>query len=92
MAENIASFAILLLKEISSECDSSSDEEWELLKKKRKRILRPCMQNVEFVIELYSNDDFKSHFRLNILFFKTSNVRISIAYNFGRSCAEDKRI
>ncbi|XP_071642152.1 uncharacterized protein [Temnothorax longispinosus] len=47
-----------------SKSDTSSDEEWELLKKKRKRNLRPHIQNVELVIELYSNYEFKSHFRL----------------------------
>ncbi|XP_018404575.1 PREDICTED: putative nuclease HARBI1 [Cyphomyrmex costatus] len=65
MVENIAVCATLLLKDISSESDSSSDEEWDLLRKeKRKRILRPRIQNVELVIEMYSNEDFKSHFRL----------------------------
>ncbi|XP_067206947.1 putative nuclease HARBI1 isoform X1 [Linepithema humile] len=65
MAENIAiSSAVLMLQEIKTESDSSSDEEWELLKEKQKRKLRARMKNVEFVIELYTDDDFKSHFRL----------------------------
>ncbi|XP_071634693.1 putative nuclease HARBI1 [Temnothorax longispinosus] len=65
MAENIIfSSALLILNESDSESDTSSDEEWELLKEKRKRNLRPRIQNVELVIELYSNYEFKSHFRL----------------------------
>ncbi|XP_067216228.1 putative nuclease HARBI1 [Linepithema humile] len=66
MAENIAiSSAVLMLQEIKTESDSSFDEEWELLKKKiETQVLRARMKNVEFVIELYTDDDFKSHFRL----------------------------
>jgi len=70
MAENIViSSAILMITKINESDSSSSDEEWELLKEKRKRSLRPRMKNIELVIELYSDDEFKSHFRLDILSF-----------------------
>jgi len=69
MAENIVISAILMITKINESDSSSSDEEWELLKEKRKRSLRPRMKNIELVIELYSDDEFKSHFRLDILSF-----------------------
>jgi len=58
-----------MITKINESDSSSSDEEWELLKEKRKRSLCPRMKNIKLVIELYSNDDFKSHFKLNILSF-----------------------
>jgi len=61
--------AILMITKINESDSSSSDEEWELLKEKRKRSLRPRMKNIELVIELYSDDEFQSHFRLDILAF-----------------------
>jgi len=65
MAENIViSSAILMITKINESDSSSSDEEWELLKEKRKRSLRPHMKN----IEVYSDDEFKN-FRLDILTF-----------------------
>lgn len=68
MAENIAAFSTLILREIESESDSSeSDQDWELVTK-QKRSLRPRMKNVELLIELYSDEEFKSHFRLDISF------------------------
>lgn len=70
MAENIAiSSAILMLQEIKTESDSeSSDEKWDLLKKKQERKLRARMKNVELVVELYTDDEFKSHYRLGVFF------------------------
>jgi len=65
MAENIViSSAMLMITKINESDSSSSDEEWELLKEKRKRSLRPRMKNIELVIELYSDDEFKSHLQL----------------------------
>jgi len=69
MAKNVViSSAVFMLQELKTESDSSSDKEWELLKVKQKRKLRARMKNVEFVIELYTDDDFKSHFRLDIFY------------------------
>lgn len=88
MAENILfSSAMLILKESDSESDSSSDTEWELLKEKRKRNLRPRIKNVELVIELYTNDEFKSHFRFdNLVFYFLNKYLIFNIQNFNYKC------
>lgn len=52
-------------RNVSSESSSSSDEEWDVALKavKRNRKKRPRCLNYEEVINQYSIDDFKSHFR-----------------------------
>ncbi|XP_026830065.1 uncharacterized protein LOC105282198 [Ooceraea biroi] len=55
-----------ILRNDSSDSDSSSNEEWEsLLKEKERRIIRPRIQGyAECVVARYTNYDFQHHFRL----------------------------
>lgn len=70
VAKNLSLFLSVkrILQNYSSDSDTSSDDEWQLFKKERKkRIARPRIQNyTQSVVARYLDYEFKSHFRLDI--------------------------
>lgn len=77
---------LLMRKGVSDESSSSSDEEWELaLQNRCKRICRPRIMGYMNVVQQYSDDEFKSHFRFEM--YKNLIEHISSWYIFSE-CQE----
>lgn len=55
---------ILMESDSETETESSSEEERRLIQAKKKRIIRPRIIKYTHVVARYSNNEFKSHFRL----------------------------
>jgi len=69
MAEIAVVSVVQILKNYSSSESSSSDEEYESLRKK-KHVKHPRIKNyAQTIVSRYMDYEFKSRFRLNIIFF-----------------------
>ncbi|KYN09835.1 Putative nuclease HARBI1 [Trachymyrmex cornetzi] len=67
---------VLRCRKYESEDSSSSDDEWELvLRKRKRRILRPRIPNYIDVVGHYMDYDFKSHLRLATFEFLLQMLR-----------------
>lgn len=74
VVKQVATALLMRRRKYETDSSSSSDDDWEItLRERGKRKLRPRIVNYVDVVRLYTNQEFKSHFRLvgvNNLFFQ----------------------